>query len=110
MAFVAPNISAIASAQGAASVIFATISRIPAIDSASTDGKLLEEKLQGLITFENVSFVYPSRPSITVLENFWASFPRGKVTAVCVFLSTSLEVACRLLLDRCVACWCLWFG
>ena len=72
---------AVSFATGAATSIFATIDRVPVIDSSSTEG-LKPDKVEGEIVLKNVDFIYPSRPSVQVLYNFSAVFPRGKMTAL----------------------------
>lgn len=61
--------------------IYATIDRIPSIDSADPSG-LKPEKVMGEFKFTNTSFYYPSRPTVKVLSNFNAHFPFGKTTAL----------------------------
>lgn len=56
-----PLIESFSKATAAAQKIFQTINRVPPIDSYSTEG-LQPETIFGDIEFENVSFVYPSRP------------------------------------------------
>jgi ATP-binding cassette subfamily B (MDR/TAP) protein 1 len=58
---VLPRIESFSKATAAAQTIFETIYREPSIDSLSTDGTKPKD-LQGNIEFENVSFIYPSRP------------------------------------------------
>jgi ABC-type multidrug transport system fused ATPase/permease subunit len=41
-----------------------------------------EVSSQSDIVFENVTFAYPSRPSVSVLKGFSAVFQRGKTTAI----------------------------
>ncbi|KAL8230246.1 hypothetical protein R6Q57_000024 [Mikania cordata] len=57
-------------AQGtvAASRVFEVIERIPCIDSYSHMGRRLS-KGKGKIVFENVSFAYPSRPTLPILNS-----------------------------------------
>lgn len=78
---VAPNLQAVGYATGAANKLLFTIWRVPPIDSASDAGERLD-RVEGEITLENVDFYYPSRPSVKVLENFSATFPSGKITAL----------------------------
>ena len=40
------------------------------------------EDIQGQISFHNVSFQYPSRPEVSVLEKFNLEVAPGKVTAL----------------------------
>lgn len=81
LAQIAPNLQATSFAIGAANSIFNTIDRIPSIDSSS-DAGLQPTELEGTISFENVDFIYPSRPSVQVLYDFSATFEKGKNTAV----------------------------
>lgn len=61
---VAPRIEIFAKATAAAQKIFQTIHRIPSIDSLSDDGEK-PKNIEGDIQFNNVSFIYPSRPEGT---------------------------------------------
>ena len=58
---VAPRIENFSKATAAAQKIFQTIYRIPSIDSLSDQGDRPKD-LDGNIEFNNVSFIYPSRP------------------------------------------------
>ncbi|GAA6016489.1 hypothetical protein JCM11491_002338 [Sporobolomyces phaffii] len=81
LAMLAPNLQAFSSGAGAATEIFATIDRVPVIDSASTEG-LKPEKVEGTIELRDLDFIYPARPSVQVLYGFNGVFPRGKMTAL----------------------------
>ncbi|GAA6048222.1 hypothetical protein JCM3770_006486, partial [Rhodotorula araucariae] len=81
LAQLAPNLQAISFARGAATEIYATIDRVPIIDSASDKGRKLEH-VEGLIELEGIDFIYPSRPGAQVLYNFNGVFPPGKMTAL----------------------------
>jgi len=72
---------AITQACGAAAKLFATIDRVPSIDSASEEG-LKPSKVVGEITFENIYFNYPARPDVQVVKNLRITFPAGKTTAL----------------------------
>jgi len=72
---------AITQACGAAAKLFATIDRVPSIDSAS-EGGLKPSKVVGEITFENIHFNYPARPDVQVVKNLSIAFPAGKITAL----------------------------
>jgi len=72
---------AITSARSAAPKLFATIDRVPSIDSANEEG-VKSSKVIGEITFENVDFNYPSRPDVQVVKDFSLTFPAGKTTAL----------------------------
>ncbi|BGP40022.1 hypothetical protein JCM10450v2_004002 [Rhodotorula kratochvilovae] len=81
LAELAPLLEAISFARGAATEIYATIDRVPIIDSASDKGRKLEH-VEGLIELEGIEFIYPSRPGAQVLYNFNGVFPPGKMTAL----------------------------
>ena len=72
---------AIDQARGAATKLFATIDRVPAIDSASEEG-IRPSKVIGQIVVENVNFNYPARPDVQVVKNLSLTFPAGKTTAL----------------------------
>ncbi|KAI8086524.1 P-loop containing nucleoside triphosphate hydrolase protein [Halteromyces radiatus] len=75
-----PNISAVSSAAGAAYKIFATIDRVPEIDSDSKEGLTLE-KVHGDIEFRDIKFVYPTRPDITILKKLNLKIHPGMTVA-----------------------------
>ncbi|KAJ2926584.1 hypothetical protein H1R20_g10519, partial [Candolleomyces eurysporus] len=81
LTMIAPDIQAIASACGAAAKLFQTIDRIPEIDS-SDEGGLKPSDVRGEITFENVEFHYPSRPSVQVVKGLSITFKAGKTAAL----------------------------
>ncbi|KAI6041412.1 P-loop containing nucleoside triphosphate hydrolase protein [Pisolithus marmoratus] len=68
-------------ARGAAAKLFATIERVPDIDSASPDG-LKPEKVVGEITLEDVRFSYPARPDVPILKGINLTFEAGKTAAI----------------------------
>ncbi|KAJ7673942.1 P-loop containing nucleoside triphosphate hydrolase protein [Mycena polygramma] len=76
-----PEIQAILLAMGAAGKLFATIDRIPLIDSSDPSG-LKPATVTGAISLENIVFIYPSRPDVTVLKDISLTFPAGKTTAL----------------------------
>ncbi|KAF9510493.1 hypothetical protein BS47DRAFT_1373308 [Hydnum rufescens UP504] len=81
LALLAPQILAITNAQGAAAKIFATIERIPKIDSASEEG-LRPSSVTGRITFNDVRFNYPSRPDVPILKGLNLTFEAGSTSAL----------------------------
>ncbi|THH28698.1 hypothetical protein EUX98_g5479 [Antrodiella citrinella] len=81
LALLAPEMQAITHGRGAAAKLYATIDRVPTIDSASPDG-LKPEKCLGEITLENVDFNYPSRPDVPIVKNLSINFPAGKTAAL----------------------------
>ncbi|CCA75810.1 probable Leptomycin B resistance protein pmd1 [Serendipita indica DSM 11827] len=83
LAMLAPELTAISNARGAASKLFATIDRVPPIDSASPDGlKPHRDSIKGEIVVEDVRFNYPSRPDVPILKGVTLTFPPGKTAAL----------------------------
>ncbi|KAK9472063.1 P-loop containing nucleoside triphosphate hydrolase protein [Dipodascopsis tothii] len=78
---IAPHFKAFTAATAAASKIYATIDRESAIDSKSDAGRTIAD-LKGEIELDGVKFVYPSRPSVTVLEDYSLTIPAGKTVAL----------------------------
>ncbi|KAL1836186.1 hypothetical protein VTJ49DRAFT_5467 [Mycothermus thermophilus] len=64
-----------------AAVLFKLIDRQSAIDPFDKSGEEPSE-VSGFVELENISFAYPTRPNITVLDNFSLRVPAGKVTAL----------------------------
>ncbi|KAF9242530.1 P-loop containing nucleoside triphosphate hydrolase protein [Melanogaster broomeanus] len=81
LAMLAPEMQAVTHGRGAAAKLFATIERIPSIDSSSPAG-LKPEKVEGEITLEDVKFSYPSRPDVPIVKNINITFPAGKTAAL----------------------------
>ncbi|WVQ95699.1 hypothetical protein IAU59_002798 [Kwoniella sp. CBS 9459] len=81
MAMLAPEAAAVSKARSAAAKLFATIDRVPAIDSASPGG-LKPDAVHGEIEFEGVKFHYPSRPNVPILKGLTTTFHGGKTFAL----------------------------
>ncbi|KDR78665.1 hypothetical protein GALMADRAFT_244150 [Galerina marginata CBS 339.88] len=83
-----PEQQAIAQAQGAAAKLYATIDRVPEIDSLSDIGLKLDElaneksPVKGHIKLENIVFRYPSRPDVPILNGLSLEFEAGKTSAL----------------------------
>ncbi|KAJ7415590.1 Bile salt export pump [Willisornis vidua] len=75
-----PCLEAFATGRGAAANIFETIDKKPTIDCMSEDGYKLD-KVRGEIEFHNVTFHYPSRPDIKILDNLNVVIKAGETTA-----------------------------
>lgn len=58
------------------------IDRLSHIDGVSNSAKEGLENVTGYISLEDVTFQYPSRPAIEVLQKVNISFPSGKHTAI----------------------------
>ena len=73
--------TAITNGRGAAAKLFATIERVPEIDSASPEG-LKPDTVSGEITLEDVRFNYPARPDVPILKGISITFEAGKTAAL----------------------------
>jgi ATP-binding cassette, subfamily B (MDR/TAP), member 1 len=80
---VGPLVSAIGTAQTAASELYDVIDRVPKIDPYSSEGYKPSptQPIKGKIEFRNVSFSYPSRPEVKILENFNLTIKAGQTVA-----------------------------
>lgn len=76
-----PHLEAFSSAKGSAVSIFNIIDRIPEIDSLGTKGKK-PRKMTGTIKFSNVSFRYPARKDVKVLNGLTLEIEAGKTVAL----------------------------
>ncbi|EDR30175.1 multidrug resistance protein, putative [Entamoeba dispar SAW760] len=81
LAMVATPLNLLFSAQTSAYKIFTTIDRIPDIDCQSTVGECPNE-CNGNIKFEDVQFVYPTRPSHQVLKGLNLEIKKGETIAL----------------------------
>ncbi|KZT18619.1 P-loop containing nucleoside triphosphate hydrolase protein [Neolentinus lepideus HHB14362 ss-1] len=81
LALLAPEMQAITHGRGAAAKLYATIDRVPAIDSANPSGRK-PDNVTGHITFEHVKFSYPSRPDVPIVKDLTIEFPAGKTCAL----------------------------
>ncbi len=68
-------------AMSAAGAVYQIIDRVPVIDSSSQAG-LKDLPIVGNISFRNLTFAYPSRPGVRVLDNFSLEVPSGKTVAL----------------------------
>ncbi|XP_026218183.1 bile salt export pump-like isoform X1 [Anabas testudineus] len=75
-----PCLEAFASGRGAATIIFETIDREPEIDCLSEAGYKLD-RVKGDIEFHNVTFYYPSRPEVKILDQLSVAVKSGETTA-----------------------------
>ncbi|KAL9948704.1 hypothetical protein ACHAO5_001551 [Verticillium nonalfalfae] len=78
---VAPNMVTFTRAATAASELFSLIDRKSNIDPFDPAGHTIAE-VDGSINIRGLSFSYPTRPDITVLDDFSLYIPAGKVTAL----------------------------
>jgi len=67
----------IAKAKGAVGRVFRVVDRSPPIDSAAEGGLAPAGSCTGHLELRHVVFAYPSRPSVTVFNNFCLDIPAG---------------------------------
>jgi ATP-binding cassette subfamily B (MDR/TAP) protein 1 len=79
----APNFATFGRAATAAVEFFKLIDRQSDIDAFDQSGSR-PDSVNGGIEIRGVSFMYPTRPDTTVLDNLTLSIPAGKVTALVV--------------------------
>ncbi|XP_068612440.1 bile salt export pump [Brachionichthys hirsutus] len=75
-----PCLEAFAAGRGAATIIFETIESEPEIDCLSKAGYELD-RVKGDIEFHNVTFYYPSRPKVKILDQLRVAVTSGETTA-----------------------------
>ncbi|KAJ9076430.1 hypothetical protein DSO57_1026357 [Entomophthora muscae] len=78
---VAPNLQTLSIAKGAGAKIFQAIDRTPEIDGYATGGKR-PTVVNGHIAFKNITFAYPSRPDVPILNNYSLDIPAGSSIAL----------------------------
>nr|GAT60228.1 predicted protein [Mycena chlorophos] len=81
LALLAPEQQAITQGRAAAAKLFATIERVPDIDSADESG-LRPKHVEGQLSVTDLVFSYPSRPTVTVVKGISLEFPAGKTCAL----------------------------
>lgn len=81
LTLIVPAIGEVAKASAAAQGLFEIIDRKSEIDPLDLQGEK-PTTMVGQLKLENVSFAYPSRPSVRVLDNLSIEFEAGKTTAV----------------------------
>lgn len=81
LGFTAPYIEAFSTARGSAASIFNVIDRNPEIDSMSDEGTK-PDNIEGNIRFENVTFRYPAREDVQVLNGLNLQIEAGKTVAL----------------------------
>ncbi|KAL8971552.1 MAG: hypothetical protein Q9183_001000 [Haloplaca sp. 2 TL-2023] len=79
---VAPHLQIFAAAAAASERLQSVVDRASAIDGTSDSHGTDMEEVSGTIAFENVTFQYPSRPEVTVLDHVSLCFPAGRHTAI----------------------------
>mmetsp|Transcript_6128 Transcript_6128/g.9828 ORF Transcript_6128/g.9828 Transcript_6128/m.9828 type:complete len:587 (-) Transcript_6128:1564-3324(-) len=69
-------------AQIGAKLAYDVIDNVPDVNPDEEGEKVQRQDLRGRIEFRNISFNYPSRKELRVLNNFSAVFEAGKTTAI----------------------------
>lgn len=72
----------------AAAQLYGLIDRESQIGPFSKSGQT-PASAEGELEFENITFAYPTRPGVTVLDSFSLKFPRSKVIALVVGIGSS---------------------
>lgn len=80
---IAPHTVTFTRAASAAAELFALIDRESEINPLDESGDKPQDTY-GVINIDNITFNYPSRPNVCVLEDFSLHVPAGKVTALVV--------------------------
>ncbi|XP_026862717.2 bile salt export pump [Electrophorus electricus] len=91
-----PCLEAFAAGRGAAANIFETIKREPKIDCLSEAGYKLD-RVKGDIEFHNVTFHYPSRPEVKILDELNLQVKSGETTAFVGPSGTGKSTAVQLI-------------
>ncbi|OQS03162.1 ATP-binding Cassette (ABC) Superfamily, partial [Thraustotheca clavata] len=81
LAQISPNISAVASAKGAAAGLFKILSRPSKINAAALEGDV-PMRCDGRIELKDIIFTYPSRPEDVILRGFSVIFDKGETIAL----------------------------
>jgi ABC-type multidrug transport system fused ATPase/permease subunit len=92
---VGANAAKVLGGLGASGRVIYLFERIPTIPKPASDddGKKSTEKslkpatMEGNIEFSNVTFSYPSRPDIAVLDDFSLSIQKNSTTGTCICYS-----------------------
>ncbi|OHF02855.1 ABC transporter [Colletotrichum orchidophilum] len=81
LTMLAPYVIEFTRAASAAAQLFKLIDRVSEIDPFDKSGHQPTETV-GVVDLENITFEYPTRPGVTVLDNYSLHVPAGKVTAL----------------------------
>ncbi|CAD5226900.1 unnamed protein product [Bursaphelenchus xylophilus] len=92
-----PQFAVIGTAQGTAASIYEIIDRETEIEPRLSTGKVLKN-MSGHISISNVSFSYPSRPEVKVLQSVSLEIKPGEVVALVGASGSGKSTLCSLLL------------
>lgn len=85
-----PNLVTFTRAATAATELFTLIDRKSQINPFGESGDI-PDNTDGALEMRGINFSYPSRPDVTVLDDFSLKIPAGKVTALVVSSSFPLS-------------------
>ena len=77
-----PNIAIILQAKAAGAILFQVINRKFKVTYDEYNPFLEVKELEPTVEIKGVTFAYPTRPEIKVLDNFSITFEAGKTTAI----------------------------
>jgi ATP-binding cassette subfamily B (MDR/TAP) protein 1 len=78
-----PHLKAVTDSKIAGKLAFDVIDHVPKVPVNAPESEQVQRNtIQGLISFKNVSFRYPTRQELQVLNNFSFTFEAGKTTAL----------------------------
>ena len=83
MLFRSPQLKAIGKAQISAHDIYEIIDSVINFGKNAPTKKIPLEEFKGRIEFHNVTFYYPTRPDVKVLDNFSMVFETGQMVGIC---------------------------
>lgn len=78
---IVPSLTDLTKAAAAVQGLYEIIDHCPSIDALSTEGKKVDI-VTGCLALKSVSFSYPSRPAVKVLDDVSLEFEAGKTTAI----------------------------
>ncbi|KAI9795552.1 MAG: multidrug-resistance transporter mdr5 [Piccolia ochrophora] len=81
LTIIAPSIGEFSKAAAAATDVLKMIDREPQIDSTSTEG-LQRDDIEGNLELKGITFAYPARPTLDVLDDVSIKFEARKTTAL----------------------------
>ena len=83
LGMIAPQMKNVGAAQTSAYDIYELIDSVVGVGKDAPTRKIPLEEFKGEIEFHNVTFYYPTRPDVKVLDNFSMVFKSGTMTGVC---------------------------
>ncbi|TMW55306.1 hypothetical protein Poli38472_013197 [Pythium oligandrum] len=81
MAQISPNLTAVAQAKGAAAGLYEILGTPSTIDASKAKEGVVPDSCVGRIEARNLHFSYPSRPEVTILNNYSVTIESGQTVA-----------------------------